>query len=204
MEFDPKDLDIVSLLTKLKDTNGGYPSKLLASRRKRYLEHVANIGLGIGVGAAHRNMTRSGKSAAGSSTAAGTLIETALVLAIVAQASAAAYIYRDRLKDLIQSFSSTPRAEEVTSPTVVNSPQPQVPIIPSETEPPILLESPVSIPTVDTPAPFFTGEANQAEGDVQIASTPNPGGNQGNHYGQTPKPDRTKKPDRKPPRKPKN
>ena len=192
MEFEKKDQDVVSLLTKLKNTGGGYPSQLLASRRQNYLMQVANIGLGLGIGGGHKIITKSGKSAAGSPPVAGTLIETALVVAIVAQAGAAAYIYRDKLKEMIQSFSSSPRVEEVASPPVVTSPLPQIPITAPESETPVISETPMDTPTTGTPAPNLVGESNQADGNNQIASTPDPNGNNGNHYGQTPKPDRTK------------
>jgi hypothetical protein len=198
MEFDPKDHDIVSLLTKLKNTSGGYPSRLLASRRQTYLKQVANIGLGIGIGAAYKSHTKTGTGTAGAPVAAGKLIETALVIAIVAQAGAAAYIYRDKLRDVIQSFSSSPRVEEVTSPPVITSPLPQSPITVLETETPVASETPIDTPTTGTPAPSAVSETSQAEGNNQIASTPNPNVDNGNHFGQTPKPDRTKRPDRDP------
>ena len=46
-----EDQKIVDLLTKLKNSNGGYPSDMLAARRRTYLRQMANVGLGIGIGA---------------------------------------------------------------------------------------------------------------------------------------------------------
>src|SRR5262245_46526379 len=115
MELDPKDYDIVKLLTKLKNANDAYPPELLTPRRQMYLRRVAEIGLGFGVVAGLKTTLKNGGHAGSFSSIAGGLIEAALVLAIVTEAGAAAYIYRHQISSLIQSYSSQPKVEEVTS-----------------------------------------------------------------------------------------
>src|SRR5215471_15832496 len=96
MEYDPKDNDVIHILKKLKDSNGSYPQDMLALRRERYLKQVAEVGAGAGLGAGLRTVLKGGKSA-GLSSATGTVIEALLVVAIVAEAGAVAYFYRDKL-----------------------------------------------------------------------------------------------------------
>src|SRR5512140_2007413 len=92
MEIEPKEQQIVELLSKLKNQGGTYPKKLLAARREFFLSQVASVGLGLGIGAGLKTVTKSSKG--GSlfhlplpSLSASSLIETVLVIAIVAQAS---------------------------------------------------------------------------------------------------------------------
>ena len=196
MDFDPKDYDIVKLLTKLKKPDEAYPLELLASRRQKYTRRVAEIGMGFGVSDGLKNTIKSSKSGAFTPRAGG-LLETALVIAIVAEASTAAYFYRDKIANLIQSYSSTPQFEEVTLPPTFSSPLPEYNATetPKSTE---LPENTKSTTITNTPAgtPTLTENTNVNNNNNlnnQTVSTPNPNGNNGNHFGQTPKPERTKK-----------
>jgi hypothetical protein len=195
MELDPKDYDIVKLLTKLKNTNGAYPLELLTLRRQTYVQRVAEIGLGFGVASGLKTTIKSGGKGGSFSTAAGGWVEAALVMAIVAEAGAAAYIYKDEITALIQSNTSQPRVVEVTS-----APETEFsPILPELviTEPP---EATTTTPLAEetpsgTPVPGAAAtDNNPSSQGIQSNSTPDPNGNNGNQYGLTPKSDRTKKP----------
>ena len=193
MGFDPQDKEIVRLLTKLKDTDGKYPPDLFAARRQGYLRQMGEIGLGIGVGVGTKNAVKSGKAPAFSS-ATSTLLESALVVAIVAEAGTVAYFYRDKLAELFQTITKEARGQEVTPPPIHTeleiqgvTPSPAV----TATLPSVTLSvSPTGTELTSTPVPGVAEENNTISGN----STPAPGGNNGNHYGQTPKPQRTKEP----------
>lgn len=195
MELDPKDYDVVKLLTRLKNSNGAYPSELLTPRRQNYLRRVTEIGLGFGVAEGLKSTVRSGsKVGASSSITAGGLIEAALVVAIVAEAGVTAYIHRHRIAEIIQSYTSQPQVVEVTSvpETVV---VPELPIVISdETE--VVSATPSAIATLSGTPVALTSAANNDQGGQgnQAVNTPDPNGNNGNQYGLTPKPDRTREP----------
>ena len=193
MGFDPQDKEIVRLLTKLKDTDGKYPPDLFAARRQGYLRQMGEIGLGIGVGVGTKNAVKSGKAPAFSS-ATSTVLESALVVAIVVEAGTVAYFYRDKLAELFQTITKEARGQEVTPPPIHTeleiqgvTPSPAV----TATLPSVTLSvSPTGTELTSTPVPGVAEENNTISGN----STPAPGGNNGNHYGQTPKPQRTKEP----------
>ena len=193
MGFDTQDKEIVRLLTKLKDTDGKYPPDLFAARRQGYLRQMGEIGLGIGVGVGTKNAVKSGKAPAFSS-ATSTVLESALVVAIVAEAGTVAYFYRDKLAELFQTITKEARGQEVTPPPIHTeleiqgvTPSPAV----TATLPSVTLSvSPTGTELTSTPVPGVAEENNTISGN----STPAPGGNNGNHYGQTPKPQRTKEP----------
>jgi hypothetical protein len=182
MGFDPKDQEIIGLLTKLKNANGGYgeyPQDMFAIRRQGYLKQVAGLGLSAGLGTGIKNPIRTGK-AAGAAPATSTLLEIVLVVALVVEASTVAYMYREKLVDVFQTFTHT---QEVVSPPVNPSPLPTLGIsqVPTETQ--------TDTPT-GTAIPGVTN--NNGGGNTQVNSTLVPNGNNGNHFGQTPKPDVTK------------
>jgi len=190
MELDPKDYDIVKMLTKLKNANDAYPTDLFASRRQNYIRRVAEIGVGLGVAAGLRSTIKSGKSG-GVAPSASSLLETALVVAIVAEASIAVYFYRDKIAEIIRSYSSNPQVLEVTSPPAFSSPLVELIItqVPEITETPTTTETPTG-----TVATTSVADDTNGAGNNQANSTPDPNGNSGHHFGQTPKPDRTKDP----------
>jgi hypothetical protein len=193
MGFDAQDKEIVRLLTKLKDADGKYPPDLLAARRQHYLKQMGQIGLGMGVGAGLKNVVKSGKAPALSSTTS-TILESALVVAIVAETGTVAYFYRDKLAEAFQKITKESRVQEI-APSPVHTEQAIQGVTPSpalsSTHPsPTLSASPTAIELSSTPIPGVVEENNT----ISASSTPALNGNNGNHYGQTPKPQRTKEP----------
>jgi hypothetical protein len=131
MEYDPRDNEVIHLLKKLKDSNGAYPPEMLALRRQGYLRQVAEVSTGAGLAASLKNVTKGGKGAAGLSSATGTVVEALLVVAIVAEAGAVTYFYRDKVAAYVRSITLAPRVEEVASPPVLPSPFSEMQITPS-------------------------------------------------------------------------
>ncbi len=201
MGFDAQDKEIVRLLTKLKDADGKYPPDMFAARRQHYLKQMGQIGLGLGVGAGLKNAIRGGKAPALSSTTS-TILESALVVAIVAETGTVAYFYRDKLAEIVQNITKESRVQEVaTSPTPVHAGQEIQGVtaspatnstLPSAT----LSVSPTPIELSGTPIPDVVEENHTTSASSTPAPNLNNGnnGNNGNHYGQTPKPQRTKEP----------
>lgn len=191
MEYDPQDQDVVTLLTKLKDVQGEYPKNMLMSQRQNYLKRMAEIGLGISAAQGINNIAENAKPP-GAVPTAGTLLETALIVAIVTEASLMAYFYRDQLTDFFRDLTTNSGIEEIV-PTPASSitlegqeisPSPAA----TPTLPPTTIPTGTGIPTVVS----IPGTLNENNGTLQANSTPDPNGNNGNHYGQTPKPARTK------------
>jgi hypothetical protein len=193
MGFDAQDKEIVRLLTKLKDTDGKYPADLLAARRQGYLRQMGEIGLGIGAGIKIKNVVNGAKAPALSS-ATSTILESVLVVAIVAETGTVAYFYRDKLADLFQTITKETSGQEVTPPPALTELEIQgvtpsaavTATLPSAT----LSVSPTETELTGTSVPGVVEDNNT----VSANSTPAPNGNNGNHYGQTPKPQRTKDP----------
>jgi hypothetical protein len=193
MGFDAQDKEIVRLLTKLKNADGKYPQDLLAARRQNYLRQMGEVGLGIGAGLAIKNAVK-GEKAPGLSPATSKILESALVVAIVAETGAVAYFYRDKLAELFQTITKEAGIQEVTPPPTHTELEIQgvtfapavTSILPSST----LSVTPTEIELTSTPIPGVV------EDNITISanSTPALNGNNGNHYGQTPKPERTKDP----------
>lgn len=191
MEHLPEDEEIVNLLGRLKNANGTYPPGMLAAQRERYLKQVANVGLGIGVGTGLKNGTKNGGNTGGAaSTITGKVLESVLVAAIVVEAGTAAYLYRDKLAHVISSRISPTAAGEV-----FNIPSNEVTENPIPTGTEVLPTPSVSVtPSVTvsvTPGADLSGDDNNGT-NVTANGTPDPNGNNGNHYGLTPKPERTK------------
>jgi hypothetical protein len=120
-------------------------------------------------------------------------------VAIVAETGTVAYFYRDQLAGIVKKISKETHVQEVTSvPTqteseiqgvapsaAVASLLPSVTVSISPTEPEI----------ASTPIPALVeGGVTNTSNTVIANSTPAPNGNNGHHYGQTPKPERTKEP----------
>ena len=205
MEFDPQEQEVIRLLTRLKDAGGEYPADLLAARRQKYLTQMAGLGLGIGAARGLADAAKHGSTAA-PATATSSFLETALVVAIVVEAAAVAYFYRDQLSSVLQTIRRETRVQGATplpvaatgteiqgvtpSPAVTATlPSPTIALSPSET----------ATPLASSTIPGASDRTNP--GVNQAGSTPVPDNNtnsnntnQGNHYGQTPKPERTKAP----------
>jgi hypothetical protein len=57
MEYNSRDIDVIHLLKKLKDSSGVYPQEMLVSRRQGYLKQVAEIGGAAQVGGRQYNFS---------------------------------------------------------------------------------------------------------------------------------------------------
>ena len=212
MEYDPKDNEVIHLLKKLKESNGAYPPAMLASRRQGYLRQVAQVASGAGLAAGIRSLAKGTKGTAGLPPAAGTLIEALLVVAIVVEAGAVTYFYRDQLAEYFRSITNSPKVEQVASPPVQPS---LIPEIEFTSTPVVTVSVTVSetgtltLTPEGTPSPELAAEATkQGTGSgstsrtgnsggstgSQSVSTQDPNSNNGNQYGLTPKPVRTKEP----------
>ena len=204
MGFDAQDKELIRLITKLKKADGKYPPDLLAARRQRYLKQMGQMGVGMGVATGIKNAVRGGKTPAISS-ATSTILESALMVAIVAETGTVAYFYRDKLAEVFQSIKNREEPslvevppspiftgqeiQEVTLSAPVNATQPSSTLAPSPTA--------IEIPS--TPIPNIVEENNTINASSTAAPSANNlnnaiHGNNGNHYGQTPKPQRTKEP----------
>lgn len=196
MENPPEDQKVVDLLTKLRDSNGAYPSDMLAARRRTYLRQMANIGLGIGIGAGLGHAAKGGGNGAGvaTSTVASKILETILVAVIVIEAGTVAYLYREKIAYAVRSYLGAPAVQEVASPSDETSGS--VPEIEAIGTPLVTVSETPSATPSGTPASEVAGEDNQKNNNglnsgVSVDATPDPE-NQGNQYGLTPKPERTK------------
>lgn len=217
MEYDQKDNEVIHLLKKLKTSNGTYPPEMLALRRQGYLRQVAQVSSGVGLAVGLRNMAKGGKGAV-LPPAAGTILEALLVIAIVAEAGAVTYFYREKLAEYFRSFTNSPKVEEVSSPEVLPSPLVEVEF----TTTPVVLSTltatgtgtstatPVGTTTLEfavqptgqnggSGGPAGTGVTSTGTGGRSnptgpVVSTSEPNTNNGNQYGLTPKPERTKEP----------
>jgi len=202
--------NVLNLLTSLKRSEGNYPSDMIQARRDAFTKQAAAMAVLARAGLKSTTTTGSGQAAAASSTASSTstivgasigkILETALVVAIVAEAGAVGYIYRDKIADFINS-KLNPKVETVASPP----PSVYTPITED-----FSTETPDGTET-DTPAPFVTPDINNNiggqtpivstpvpnnnTGATQVASTPAPtDDNPGLHIGQTKQPSNEPKP----------
>ena len=190
MGINSKDDEIIKLLTKLKNANEGYPLDMMETRRQGYLKHMAEMGLKAGTHADIQQTVRNG-TAASVPLATSRLLEAALVVAIVAEASVVAYLYRDKLADVFQSVSTTPQVQEVTAAPEIISGVPSLEStgVPTWTATPTITSTP-SLVSSNTSS--GAAEDNNTTGN-QVNSTPDPRrNNNGNHFGQTPKPELTR------------
>lgn len=204
MDIDSRDTDVFQLLKKLKEANGAYPQELLVSRREGYLKQVAEVSGGAGLALGLRNTLKSGKGA-GLPPVVGTVLEGLLVVAIVVESSTVAYFYRDKIADFFQNSSNQPRVEEVTNPPIITSPIPDVELtltaVPEVTETQTETATAVSTPSILAAQPTQQGassttssSSSQSSNGTQANATSEPNGNNGNQYGHTPKPERTRQP----------
>ncbi len=191
MELNPQDQKVIDLLSKLKDSNRAYPSDILASRRQNYLKQVANVGLGIGVGAGLKNAAKNGNGSGAVATVTSKILESALIAAIAIETGTAAYLYREKIADAVRNYTDSSNIQEVASlasdDTSLSSGLVEITESPSVT----VATPSGTVITSATPVPGVAGDNNNGT-NVSANATPNPGGNNGNQYGLTPKPERTK------------
>lgn len=153
---------IINILECLKDSKQNYPPELMQTRRKIFAKQAASI-------------------------------------AVVLDIGTAAYLYREKFSETLNNTIS-PHVEYITN--TINS-YSSPPVVTPNTEEPFEIPTSISpaftttespIPTttlISTPSPINI-ESNNGEEVDKIISTPKPKDNNGNHYGQTPKPERTK------------
>ncbi len=191
MDFEPHDQDIIGLLTRLKDTSGEYPEQMRVARRQRFLKHMAEIELGISGDRAGRKPAGR-KKPPGASSTTGTLLQTVIIAALIAEASLMAYFYREQLADFFKTITTGPGIEQLTPAPVVPTPLEIQGLSPSAA---VASTATAADPTAHalTPAAGSLPAAFEDQSlTAEINSTPVPNGNNGHHYGQTPKPERTK------------
>lgn len=213
MEFEPQDQEIVSLLTRLKNAEGSYPEHMLLARRQIFLKQMAEIGMGVSPDASIPNVD-SNASPPPLSPLTGTVLETALLVAILVEASAVAYFYRDKLADFFETITVEPRVEVVASPLIPTTGLEIQGVFPSQVPTSTLPSTSIVIspsPMGTTMVPAVTSLPGVAEENetvnaggesgpvvVPVASTPLPGGptqsnpGPGGSAGQTPEPDPTR------------
>ncbi|HXD12388.1 MAG TPA: hypothetical protein VN653_20125 [Anaerolineales bacterium] len=198
MEPESNDEKVVQLLSKLKNADRGYPSDMLASRRQNYLKQVANIGAGIGLGTGIKHTAKNGNGAGATASITSKILESALVAAIAIEASTAAYLYRDKIADAVNAYLYSENIQHVAPPsdnvaaTDIGATDPVAVEIVDPTY--SLTSTPSGTPSV-TPSGTLSQDLagnNNSNTGISANSTPDPGGNNGNHFGQTPKPVRTK------------
>jgi hypothetical protein len=197
MELLPEDKKVLDLLTKLKSSNGGYPSEMLSTRRNQYIRQVANVGLGLGLGAGLKHTLRGGGSSAGTTaTITSKVLEVALIAAIAIEGGTVAYIYRDKILEAVRSLTGSP-AVQVTSPLDESAEEVVNPVVNAPSETPLTATA-IGTPS-GTPVPGATNNINAgnpgssgSNNGTGVGATAVPSDNNGNQYGLTPKPERTK------------
>jgi hypothetical protein len=201
------DKDILELLSNLKNAENNYPLEMIQSRRDLYKKQAATMAVLVKT-TGNGTMAGDGGSANAGPASLGTFLEVALVIMIVVEAGVAAYIYRDQIADFIHSTLS-PKVEVEVDPLRDSTSTPVLlPAAGEELDTATPTALPIDTPTItvtvtgtatDTP-PATSLPTLVPEGledtqvtDEQIQSTPPPSrDNPGNHYGNTPKPERTK------------
>ena len=219
MDFEPKDQDVVEIVKQLKRTEQAYPRELMDARRQMYMSQMAGLGLTSGAGSLFRNPFKRGGGFT-FHPIAGKVLEFALLVAIVAETGMLAYLNRDKLVVFLhpttESISTTEITPEFLSPIlltgaeateVTETAEPSQTPVPTANETPSatpVLNAAVSattsiIDSVDESSPSGSGSAPTSASPASVStsggSTPVPNSDNtdnGNHYGQTPKPDRTK------------
>jgi hypothetical protein len=196
------DQDILQLLTGLKNAENKYPSDMISSRRDIYVKQAAAMAGLAKAGKNGVNSTGEGPSApsssAGFTPSIGKLLEIALITALMVEAVVVAYFYRDRIRDLINNVMP-PRVEHITNPSddpvlIQETPTAGTEIITETLAPTVTVTV-----TDETPVPLIAPDSynpdsnnNESNEGGQVNATPVPKDNPGNHYGNTPKPERNK------------
>lgn len=192
------DKDILQLFTSLKIAENSYPQDMIKSRRDIFTKQAAAMAILAKASGNETASTGIGQGASAASSSAmtiggmsiGPLLETVLVIAIVAEAGVAAYAYREKIAEF---FNSTfgPKVEQVVSPPDNSSSD----IIANDENTAELPDgtsaSTVTVTETPTPPGFINSESenNNSNGDAQVASTPAPtNDSNGLHLGQTKQP----------------
>ena len=192
------DKDVLQLFASLKNAENNYPQDMIESRRETFAKQAAAMAILSKAsgnseslpGTSQTASTIPSGAAGVGSLSMGTILETVLVIAIVAEAGVATYVYREKIADFFNSIFG-PNTEQVANPPDNTSSDPTVSdeltviAIPSDgTSAVTVTETPTPSEFVD---PATTGNDNIG-GNSQVASTPEPDGDSGLHLGQTKQP----------------
>lgn len=193
------DKDVFRVLSSLKNSEGSYPQDLIESRRGAFTKQAAAVALLINTGVKGASSTGASQSASTASATSsgstassiggasmGKILETALVIALVAEAGVATYVYREKIADFFSSIFR-PKIEQTTDPTNNSTDL--------NTNSGSNADSPTVTPTViatETPLPPGFTPPIQADNNnnenPQTASTADPNDDNGKHLGQTKQP----------------
>lgn len=105
MTFKPKKPDVLQLLKNLKQVEAGYPPDLFKTRRRGFLQHLAEIASGAGAAAGVKYSLTINKGGSAASTMIDGILETGLAVILLAETFAAAILYWDEIFDFIRSLS---------------------------------------------------------------------------------------------------
>ena len=184
------DKDVLQLFANMKNAESSYPQDMIASRRDMFAKQAAAMAILVkaggngpaSAGTAQTASTASSSAAGVGGISMGTVLETALVIAIVAEAGVATYAYRKKIAHFIQSTFG-PKVEQTANPPDAIT---AVTAIPSDETPTVTVtETPVPTEFVNP----GSVDNNTNSGDSQVASTPAPtNDSNGLHLGQTKQP----------------
>lgn len=194
MEFEPEDQQVIELLSKIRNKGGTYPRKLLANRRQVFLQQMVNVGMGLGVGEGIKTIAKAPKSSGFIHLPAlsmSSFMEIILMFAILTQATIIAYSYRNRIADIFHLGSPPIALTNVLIPVTGSSTS--TPVVVSDTPTLQATDTLTPSPTITaTIEPSIPGINSSSDANPSVTQAPPTQDNNGNHFGQTPKPERTK------------
>jgi len=200
------DKDVLQLLTSIRNSENNYPQDMIESRRDMFTKQAAAMAVLMKAGINGANTTGTGQAASTASTTSsgatvgiggmsmGTLLETLLVIAIVAEAGVATYVYREKIAEF---FNSTfgPKVEQVSNP-INDSPDTiasnETSTAETSTGTVTVTETPLH-PGYTPPAQANDNNGSGDAGNAQITSTPDANNGNGLHLGQTQQPSKEPK-----------
>ena len=176
----PADLqNVVTLLEKLGKVEAKYPVELLAQRRVAFLDKVSAVKVNVHL--------KGGKGQGGlPSSGAEMLLQSFLVIILVAEIAIGAYVLRDKWLPLLRHSTPTP-AHSVPLPTSAFAP------ITTPLASPTILPTGTIVPTIIV-VPIETNIPNIQPTDSNpnlVVPEKTKKGNPGKHLGQTPEPPET-------------
>jgi len=192
----PNQNEIIELLSRLKAETPDYHSDLLAARKAAFINQAVAIqfdgpkqgGKGGGDGGSGTSAGSGGAGTlSGMSAAQGILLQAVVGVWIIAAMLTTAYIFRDRIIDLLQNngivveMMRAPSIES-TDPVMVapaaESPSPDVP--------PTEITAPSATPAPDASSEGESASESSSEGQSVSENPDDTKDNQGLHLGQTP------------------
>lgn len=182
--------DVRVLLTGLKNVEGTYPTELQLPRRDAYIEQAIALGVLIKAGQDNNGVD----SVEGDPLFpfhSGKILELLIVSAIILETVMAIHAYRNRNRDFFNDL----RTENPAIAAKANLIIPSFDVSDTGDETVVSIPTPAVTATI-TEGPAFTPIINSNSDNFveseQTIATPAPKENPGNHYGNTPKPDREK------------